>query len=118
MAVTGCLLLLALIYAALCTWTDFGQAILLAIHGVGIVVGLLVAWFIRPYEKWLWNKLGKYTNASQAILFICAIVSWVLVAFGVSWATIDLFFSFGWAFASLTMFSALWHLPRIRKFNA
>ncbi|AOE48773.1 hypothetical protein KS2013_41 [Kangiella sediminilitoris] len=118
LATTGGLLILSLLYAALWTRSEIGGDLLAAMHILVIVNGVFVGWFLRPYEKWLWNKPGRYTQAGFVILVACALSSWILSAMGVAWAPIELFFSFVWSALLLAMFTGLWHLPRVRKYNS
>lgn len=82
-----------------------------------LVTGMLTAWFLKPYQKWLFDKAGKLAERTLAILAIGVLAAWLLGALGVSWAPVELFFALGWATMSAACFVYVYQVGRARAFS-
>lgn len=117
MMISGVYFFTSLAFAVFVWRSELTEIPLLIMHLSLFALGLLVVPFLQPYEMWLWNKPGKLEKAILAALIMCAFLSWLLGALCFSWAKIEFFFAFIYAAVSFSLFCALWHLPRVRKFN-
>lgn len=117
LGITGIYFIASLAYAIFWSRSNIGETFSLTLHVSVFILGWLVLLFIGPYDKWISNKFGRFENFVLIALFILGIISWLLGAVGVSWATVELFFSFLWATFYLSMFIALKNLSKVKKFN-
>lgn len=118
LATTGTLFIVSLLFAAAWSRSEKGELLAPVLHLLVFLNFLFAAWFLHPYQKWLWNKPGGCAKTVLALLILCVASSWVLGAIEVTWAPVELFFAFGWATMLFALLIGLWNLPRVRAFNA
>ena len=116
--VTGLFFLMSLFYAMALSRSELGEVVGPIMHFSLMILVFFVLWFIRPYQRWAWDKLRRQEHTVLFTLLGCAFLSWLLGFAGVPWATVELFFAFGWATFSFGLFAVLLNLPKVKKFNA